>query len=88
MPYGPMGGGSWRQQPFEICTGYRGRFLLNHVEYGVVRCGVMGAGEEKNGAYPVSVGEKKGACPVVHGHLFSEFYTRQGSQPLLAALAG
>ena len=56
-----------------------------------IRCGAMwcdGSREEKNGAYPVSVGEKKGACPVVHGHLFSEFYTRQGSQPLLAALAG
>ena len=41
----------------------------------------------KSGAYSVSVGEKKSLLLLVHGHLFSEFYTRQGSQPLLAALA-
>jgi hypothetical protein len=61
------------QRPFEICTGYRGWFLLNHIEYGVVRCGVMGSRGRKNGAYPVSVGEKKGACHVVHGIYLASF---------------
>lgn len=59
MPYGPMGGGSWRQQPFEICTGYRGWFLLNHVEYGVVRCGVMGAGKKRMEHIPYRSEKKK-----------------------------
>src|SRR5271170_3431188 len=32
--------------------------------------------------------KKKELALLVRGHLFSEFYTRQGCQPLLAALAG
>ena len=41
-----------------------------------IRCGAMwcdGSRGRKNGAYPVSVGEKKGACPVVHGIYLASF---------------
>ena len=79
MPYGPMGGAG-AKQPFEICTWYRG-----HI--GIWCDGVMGPGGRKSGAYSRIKSEKKRTCLLVHGHLFSEFYTRQGSQPLLAALA-
>jgi hypothetical protein len=62
MPYGAMGG-TGGQQLIEICTGYRGTPLLKHIGYGVVRCWCdwsrRGRGERRNGAYFVSVGEKK-----------------------------
>jgi len=37
---------------------------------------------------PYQSEKKKELALLVHGQLFSEFYTRQGSQPLLVALAG
>lgn len=74
MSYGPMGGkggGIWCQQPIRDLYRVPGAISLNHIEYGVVRCGVMGH-------IPYRSEKKKGACPVVRGHLFSEFYTRPG----------
>jgi hypothetical protein len=83
------GGKNWGQQPFEICAGYRGTLLLKHIGYGVVPCWCDGeqGGRKEWSIFRISRRKKRSLALLVHGHLFSGFYTRQGSQPLLAALA-
>ena len=54
-----------------------------------MRCWCDGSrGGRKSGAYRIQSEKKKELGLLVRGHLFSEFYTRQGCQPLLAALTG
>jgi hypothetical protein len=48
----------------------------------------MGAGGKKEWSISYQSEKKKELGLLVRGHLFSEFYTRQGCQPLLAALTG